>query len=139
MFFFRAINEDRIKINQILFLNACPSKMTRWILVTHDARIQTKDVPQRDAHKHMGGPLTFVGAIPSLNAVVLSRLDSENLPVHEWNGYNFFFSDLTVRGCIAIVSSSEDGDEQDLDVNEFLSLLGDRVQSQIGSVNDEQE
>ena len=107
--------------------------MPRWIVVTHDARVQTTHGPQRDVHKHLGGPLTFVGAIPSLDAVVLSRLESENLPVHEWNGWAVFFDDLTVRGCIAIVSSNEDGDEQDLDVNEFMSLYGDRVRSSVDS------
>lgn len=98
--------------------------MPTWLLVRADGRCETKNEGQRTVHTHLGGPVTFIGAIPSLNAVILGRRDSENLPVHSWGARNLFFEEVrNVCGDIAIVASDDDGEEVDLDVQECLGVV----------------
>ena len=100
------------------------TQMTLWILVSTDGKIEQRDAPQKDVHQHLGGPITFVGAIPCLNAIVMSRRDGETFEPHAWNKLNLFFDRETVRGPIAIVCSNECGEEEDLDVNELRCYVG---------------
>ena len=97
--------------------------MTLWVIVDVEGRVERRHTPQREVHQHLGGPITIVGAMPSLNAVIVSLQDSADLCEHSWNGCGFFMPETTVRGCIAIVASDEGGEEQDLDVNEMLTLV----------------
>ena len=97
--------------------------MTLWLLVSHDGTSVRKRTPLGDVHKHLGGPVTFVGAIPSADAFVVARTNCE-LPMHVWNGKGLFFEDSeVVRGPIAIVASDDNGDEIDLDLGQVSVVL----------------
>lgn len=97
--------------------------MPHWILVAPDGTVQERNSAQEKLHEHLGGPLTIVGAIPSLNAVLVALRDAGHLDLHAWNGCSDFLADDDVRGSVAIVATDEHGEEEDLDVNEFLSLV----------------
>ena len=96
--------------------------MTLWLLVSHDGTSVRKYTAQGDVHKHLGGPVTFVGAIPSADAFVVARSDCE-LPMHVWNGKGLFFEGSEVRGPIAIVASDDKGDEIDLNLGQVFVVL----------------
>jgi hypothetical protein len=97
--------------------------MPRWVLVAPDGTVEERNSAQGKVHEHLGGPLTIVGAIPSLNAVVVALRDAGHLDRHGWNGRSHFFAGDDVRGAVAVVASDDRGEEEDLDVNEFLSLV----------------
>ena len=104
--------------------------MSQCILLATDGRVSAVTWPHREVSQRLGGPITFVGAIPSLNAVVVAREEGDSLDPNP-------FCDALVRtGCIGsecghirghilVVGSDDDGEECDVDaeaVRRHLSL-----------------
>ena len=101
--------------------------MPTWMKISCDGtRIARINVPQERVYAHLGGPVTFVGAIPSLNAIIVARADAPDMPVHACmatRARECFFDGAVVRGDIAVIASGENGEEEDLDVRAATAAL----------------
>ena len=87
--------------------------MVRCLLVTPDMQFTEYDIPQKETATVMGGRITFVGAIPELNAYLCALCQSEHLK--EWK--HLPFMEENVRGDVFVIASDEEGGEIDLDIN----------------------
>lgn len=97
--------------------------MTRCLLLTCDGAHREVDVEHARVAEHLGGPVTFVGALHAIDAVVVGLQASALLPRHPLtHRRDVFFSD-EVRGPLLVVASDERGRERDLDVEACLDLL----------------
>ena len=76
--------------------------------------------------------MTFVGALPDLQAFVVACVDPPASPV-AWRSHHLFFPEAThVQGDVLIVASDEEGDEVDLDVlcaEERVRLTGEQQEA----------
>ena len=79
------------------------------------------DVPQERVSELLGGPITFVGAFPSLDAFAVGLRDP---PCTEAVNplSNLCFEEI-VRGPIVVIASDESGSERDLDVRAFEEFV----------------
>lgn len=99
--------------------------MTQWLKVTSDGSMQVVNDAQKRVGQHLGGEITFVGALPSLNAFLLARVTSEDPARHAWSSLGVFLQDTDVRGDVAVICSGEDGREEDLDVHGVRRLISE--------------
>ena len=85
------------------------------------------DITQSKAAETLGGPITFVGALPSLYGFILALRDPP-ADAAVWNNNSLFFEErqqCPVKGDIIVIASDKDGDEMDLNVDETMSLFRD--------------
>lgn len=102
--------------------------MPVWITVSaRDGSVVRVDEPQKQVHRHLGGQVTFVGALPSLNAFLLAQSEAPDLPIHPWAQTpvhaDVFLQGVEVRGDLAVIASDRHGREADLDVDAAVQLL----------------
>ena len=100
--------------------------MTVWMRVACDGTVSTMRGPHEEVHKHLGGQVTFVGALPSIGAFILARADASECPCHPWAvgaAPGVFLESTEVRGDLAVVCSDSDGAAADLDVRTATRLL----------------
>ena len=97
--------------------------MSRCLLLSCDGEMHEIYVEQEEVAEYLGGPVTFVGAIHCLDAVVVGLQTSSLLPVHPLSHRrDVFFAD-EVRGPLVVVASDERGREMDLDVEACIDML----------------
>ena len=86
----------------------------RGLCVRVDGRREVVEWPQRDVHRHLGGPLTIVGAWPECGAVAVALRESAAAPNPAVPG---------ARGDVWIGATDEAGEEADLDVAALEAAL----------------
>lgn len=80
----------------------------------------TVRMPQSSISAALGGPISFVGALPQVNAFIVARREAD-VGGTEWLSGPFHTPG--VRGDVIVFASGEAGEEEDLDVNEAVALL----------------
>ena len=97
------------------------------LLWSADGSRQPVRCAQRDAHALLGGPLTIVGAVPEVDAVIVARREPDDAaPPHPFfRGQRDGGQD--VRGDVLVVASDADGAEMDLDLGACLRCLAGRT------------
>lgn len=110
------------------------------LVVRHTGQCETVRCPQAQVATRLlgGGPVTFVGCVSEVDAVLVARREDETLPVNEaLRGSSYLFREdennddeedtPCVRGDVVVAATDEDGEETDLDVDRALALLRLRV------------
>lgn len=96
------------------------------LLWSADGSRQPVRCAHRDAHALLGGPLTIVGAVPEVDAVIVARREPDDAaPPHPFfRGQRDGGQD--VRGDVLVVASDAEGAEMDLDLGACLRCLAGR-------------
>ena len=81
---------------------------------------------QRELSQYLGGPITFVGALHDLDAVVIATTTATephplSLPT---SACRHVFFDTPAHGTLLVVASDEDGQAVDLDVAKVCLEMG---------------
>lgn len=76
----------------------------------------------------MGGPITFVGAIPDLQVFALARRSNEEEDLNPFCENPQIYMQ-TVKGCVLFVATDESGDPIDVNVEMLKKRLGEDILS----------
>ena len=90
--------------------------MSVCVLVHTDGTRECVKWPQTSVAAHLGGAVTFVGAMNDLQVFLVGVADSTEdvnalARTHPW-----LFLERDVRGPVVFIASDPDGDEMDVDV-----------------------
>ena len=86
--------------------------------------MEVHNFPQKTISTFLGGSLTFVGAFPEYEAMVVARETPDGNA--EVNPLSRFLEE-EVRGKIVVIRSDSEGEECDLDVQSVQDFLALRV------------
>lgn len=95
--------------------------MTLCLVLPVDGPPRAIHINQRTVAMHLGGPVTFIGALPDLRAVLVACVDATcPNPL-----LAFPPVDLLQPACgeVVVVASDDDGEECDLDVHAVCEAL----------------
>ena len=92
--------------------------MVRCLRVSPGFRFEECDIDQKKVGDVLGGPITFVGVIPEIDAVICGLEEGTG---EEWQSSLLFSGE--VRGDVMLVATNSEGDEIDLDVERARILL----------------
>lgn len=81
-----------------------------------------------EAASHMGGPITFVGAIPDLQIFALARRCNEEEDLNPFCKNPQIYMQA-VKGCVLFVATDELGDPIDVNVEMLKNRLGEDILS----------
>ena len=76
-----------------------------------------------EVHSKLGGKITFVGGIPTVNTFVVGLKDAETLPINTFCLNEDIFMELPVKGPVVFVATDEDGEPVDVDIAYVKHLL----------------
>jgi hypothetical protein len=100
--------------------------MSVCLLVHADGTRERVVWDQRAIATHLGGAITFVGALDDLHAVIvgLAREAAADLDVNALaRTHPHLFHDTDVRGPVVFVGSDDEGEEMDVDATALLAAL----------------
>ena len=99
--------------------------MSVCLLVHADGARERVVWDQRAVATHLGGAITFVGALHDLHVVVVGLADAPaDLDVNALaRTHPHLFHEADVRGPVVFVGSDDDGEEMDVDVDALCGAL----------------
>ena len=93
------------------------------VLVHVDGTYETRCEPQRNVADLLGGDITIVGAVPSLNVFAVALRSESVAPANSLStAFPEFFHEVA-HGTIAFVATDSEGDETTVDVGALLKTL----------------
>ena len=102
--------------------------MSRCIHCDTDGTLSVITCDQRDVANRLGGGIGFVGALPEANIFIVGRRDT-CLPVNRaYITHKILFHE-TARGPLILIGSDEDGEEIDVDVDNFYEIWNSATNS----------
>lgn len=98
--------------------------MVLCLVCNTDATMEVYNFPQNTIGTFLGGSLTFVGAFPEYEAMLVAReTPGSNEEVNPMSR----FLEEEVKGKIVVIRSDSEGEECDLDVQSVQDFLALRV------------
>lgn len=105
--------------------------MSRCIHVDPNGKFEAVMWNQCTVAQRLGGSVTFVGGIESLNIVFVSLAYCEHGDINPFFTHHqnlFFPCTPPIRGSIVMVASDETGEEMDVDVEQVCLMFDQRLQ-----------